>query len=425
MKTARVRAAILSSLLAALVMPPVAEAAPRFLAQQGRLLDVSGRPISGMIKMRFALYAQPTEGEPFWIETQEVPVEDGYFHVVLGSKTALEPALFDGLPVHLGISVQEDPEMRPREEIVSVPYALFAGDVRGHINPSGVSINGTQVIDHEGNWVGPGSGLMGPSGESVAATPLPAGHATCAHGGVQFSVGGQTTYACNGTPGTAGPAGAAGPQGPAGPQGVAGPAGPAGPMGPAGPQGAAGPQGSAGLTGATGATGPQGLQGPQGPPGPQGATGPSGTAGQAVYAAWGNATMNITPTSATNPPFQQIPGLSTTVTVPANSAVLVSTYGGIQTQGTLERDYSAVDIALHVNGAVPPQGAWQRVTAANTTGLTRTLAYWHITTVVSLPAGTHTFTVRARPSSGGVAASVGGDNTTVTQPELNVTVLRL
>ncbi len=379
MKTVRVGAVILSSLLAALAMPSIAEAAPRFLAQQGRLLDASGRPISGMIKMRFALYAQPTEGEPFWIETHEVPVEDGYFHVILGSKTALEPVLFDGLPVHLGISVQEDPEMRPREEIVSVPYALFAGDVRGHINPSGVSINGTQVIDHEGNWVGPGSGLMGP-------------------------------------------AGAAGPQGPAGPQGLAGPAGPAGPIGPAGPQGAAGPQGPAGLAGAVG---PQGLQGPQGPPGPQGATGPSGTAGQAVSAAWGNATMNIIPTSATNPPFQQIPGLSTTVTVPANSAVLVSTYGGIQTQGALERDYSSVDIALHVNGSVPPQGAWQRVTAANTPGLSRTLAYWHITTVVQLPAGTHTFTVRARPNSGGVAASVGGDNTTVTQPELNVTVLRL
>ncbi len=196
-------------------------------------------------------------------------------------------------------------------------------------------------------------------------------------------------------------------------------------MGPVGPQGATGATGATGLTGAPGPQGPQGLQGPQGAQGPQGPTGPSGTAGQAVYAAWGTGAMTVNPTSATNPPFVTVPGLSVTVTVPANSAVLVNTYGGIQPQGTGGTVYSLVDIALHVNGTVPANGAWQRITAANTAGINGPFAYWNMSTVVPLPAGTHTFTVRARANSTGNAATVGGDNTTVLQPELNVTVLRL
>ncbi len=607
-KTQLLAAALVLGMLS---LAPVVQAAPRFLAQQGRLLDVVGRPIDGKVNMRFALYRQPTEGEPIWQETVEVGLDDGYFAVVLGTKEALSPDLFDGLPVFLGISVQEDPEMTPREEIVSVPYALLAGDVRGHINPSTVSINGAEVIDFEGNWVGPNSGLVGPEGppgesvatqvlqpgnatcphggvrftvagqhtfachgqpgaagpagvdgESVVATGLSAGDANCPQGGVRFTLGGQDTYACHGTPGSAGPvgpagasvvalalspgdancahggvrftvngahtfachgaAGVAGAAGPAGPAGVAGPAGPTGatgatgPLGPQGPTGAtgatgvigpqgptgatgatglvgpqgptgatgatglvgpqgptgatgmagiAGPPGPAGAVGATGAqgpagapgatgpagpTGPQGVAGAQGPQGPQGllgpagpqgpqgvagpagptggvgpqgpvgATGPSGTAGQAAQAVWGTSSLNLSTTGS----FVQVPGLSVTVNVPPNSAVLVHTYGGIQTTGTGSGGYSSVDVALHVNGGVPTNGVWQRHIAANNGGVSGNFAFWGMSSLVPVPPGTHTFSVRAR-LNGGSAATVGGDNSTAIQPELNVVILRL
>jgi len=58
-----------------------------------------------------------------------VALDDGYFVVALGSTTPLP--LFDGATRYLGIKVADDPEMTPREELVSVPYALMAGDVIG------------------------------------------------------------------------------------------------------------------------------------------------------------------------------------------------------------------------------------------------------------------------------------------------------
>ncbi|MBX5481309.1 MAG: collagen-like protein [Myxococcaceae bacterium] len=83
-------------------------------------------------------------------------------------------------------------------------------------------------------------GPMGPPGESVVGASLPPGDTHCPNGGSSFTVGGQTTYVCNGD---------------------AGPVGPTGPMGPIGPQGPAGPTGATGATGDTGAVGPQGPSG--------------------------------------------------------------------------------------------------------------------------------------------------------------------
>lgn len=200
--------------LALVIAPAAAKAdAPHFLSQQGRLLDVAGRPITGTVKIRFSLYTQPDGGDPFWTEAIDVPLTDGYFDVVLGRTVALDPARFDGLSVFLGFTVQDDPEMSPREEIVSVPYALVAGDVRGDIHPGSVSVGGNVVIDQNGNWVGPSAGLAGApgkDGQSVSSTAVPVGDATCPYGGVQFSVAGQSTFACNGAPGAAGTAGAPG-----------------------------------------------------------------------------------------------------------------------------------------------------------------------------------------------------------------------
>jgi hypothetical protein len=109
---------------------------------------------------------------------------------------------------------------------------------------------------------------------------------TCPFGGARFTVGGVTTYACDGANGAVGPQGEVGPPGATGPAGPAGSAGESvtaqsvGPLDPNCPSGGSrftvgatttyACNGAAGATGNTGPQGPQGLQGIQGLQGPAG-----------------------------------------------------------------------------------------------------------------------------------------------------------
>lgn len=188
---------MLAAALTTLAGEASAAMVPAFIHQQGRLFDAAGEPVAGSVNITFTLYTDATGGAVRWTETQSVVLSDGYFSTRLGQDTGIDPTLFDGSLLYLGIKVGTDPEMSPRQSLVSVPYAFLANNVVGDITPKSVSIAGKTVIDATGKWVGDAAGLMGPQG----------------------------------------PAGAAGPQGPAG---AVGPQGPAGAVGPQGPAGAAG-----------------------------------------------------------------------------------------------------------------------------------------------------------------------------------------
>src|SRR5690349_15657824 len=144
--TSMVRACFLAVAAALLLAPGPARAGqgdvPALFTQTGRLFDNHDQPITGSVTMVFAIYDLPTGGEPAWTETHTINFDDGYFVASLGETKPL-PAL-DGTPKFLGIRVADDPEMTPREELVSVPYALMAGDVAGNIHPQSVSIGTRQ-----------------------------------------------------------------------------------------------------------------------------------------------------------------------------------------------------------------------------------------------------------------------------------------
>ena len=260
---------------------------PQVVTHQGRLFDAQGAPVSGPVDITFTIYDSEVDGVELWTETLTVDFDEGFFSVQLGELTVLDELVFDGSVRFLGITVAQDPEMTPRAAIASVPYAMFAGDVRGAIHPSSVDINGIgPVIDENGQWVGDPTGLIGPAGppgQPGAAGPVgPAGPA-----GEKGEPGEPGEPGEKGDPGEAGPAGPAGPKGdtgaagPAGPAGDVGPAGPQGPQGEVGPAGPAGPQGPQGDIGPAGPAGPQGPQGDIGPAGPAGPQGPAGDVGPA------------------------------------------------------------------------------------------------------------------------------------------------
>jgi hypothetical protein len=102
---------------------------PQMINYQGTLTDASGNPVNGNKNMTFRIYDVANGGTALWTETQNnVPVENGVFNVLLGSATPIPFSVFNGPTKYLGVTVAPDPEMTPRREIVSVPYAYTDGD---------------------------------------------------------------------------------------------------------------------------------------------------------------------------------------------------------------------------------------------------------------------------------------------------------
>jgi hypothetical protein len=104
--------------------------------------------------MTFKLYVGPTGGNPVWIESRTganaVPVTNGLFHVLLGSVTPIDLSLLRQ-ELWLGISVNGDIEMTPREKLGSVPFAAVAETVTDtslvrSLNEGGVKVQ-TGVVE--------------------------------------------------------------------------------------------------------------------------------------------------------------------------------------------------------------------------------------------------------------------------------------
>src|SRR5690348_1941939 len=105
---------------------------PRLMKFNGTVRDATGKPLTGTVDVTFSLYSTESGGDALWFETQSVQADE------LGRYTALLGAMHaDGLPIDLftsgdvrwlGIQVGHEPEQQPRVLLVSVPYALKAGD---------------------------------------------------------------------------------------------------------------------------------------------------------------------------------------------------------------------------------------------------------------------------------------------------------
>jgi hypothetical protein len=186
--------------------------------------------------------------------------------------------------------------------------------------------------------------------------------------------------------------------------------------------GKAGPAGRVGATGATGAgglPGERGAAGAKGEPGSDGAPGARGTTGQAATTVLGTGQIQVTAATA----YTLVPGLTKTVTVPADADVLVSTDGGIQNTSAAATAYAVVDVALFVDDAVT--GAQRRVEMANTGTLTQQIDDWSITRTFSPGAGPHTFEVRvAGVDPGGSVANVSSASAPQLQGQLTVAILK-
>ena len=130
---------------------------PQLINYQGVLSDSAGASLDGTFDITFKLYSQPVAGTEFWTETHSgAAVNDGLFAVILGSITPFFGAAksVTSHEIWLGITVGTDPEMSPRTQFISVPFAFEAdravqADTADYAYQSGSSVT-ADTADYAG-----------------------------------------------------------------------------------------------------------------------------------------------------------------------------------------------------------------------------------------------------------------------------------
>ncbi len=119
---------------------------PNTINYQGRLTDAAGEPVpDGVYNIIFTIYDDPVlfgGGHDLWTSgTQPVTITNGLFNYILGSNVSLPADIADGSSLWLGIKVWLDPEISPRTELTSVPYAHHAALADNLVNVPGLAMN--------------------------------------------------------------------------------------------------------------------------------------------------------------------------------------------------------------------------------------------------------------------------------------------
>ncbi|MNJ82891.1 Collagen triple helix repeat protein [compost metagenome] len=195
-------------------------------------------------------------------------------------------------------------------------------------------------------------------------------------------------------------------------------AGVPGPQGPAGPAGATGPQGVAGAQGPAGANGTAGATGPQGPAGAAGAQGPAGTTGQFAGTVYTTSQLQLTTASTT---YTLVPGLTQTITVPANAKVYISSDGGFQ-NANAGVNHGVADFAIFVDGVAST--LQRRVPAANSASLGQIISQWSLSSVFNMTAGSHTIQLRAKYAEGTAPLNIGSAAADLIKGNLSVLIIK-
>lgn len=103
-------------------------AVPNIISYQGKLNDSTGQPLSGSYTITFTIYDALEGGTALWAETwtgvKKINVVNGLFNVELGVIEPFSPIMFDKDELYLGVKVELDNEMIPRQRFLSGTFAF-------------------------------------------------------------------------------------------------------------------------------------------------------------------------------------------------------------------------------------------------------------------------------------------------------------
>ena len=106
---------------------------------QGRLTNASGAPLTGDHSVTFSLYDDPAAGNLLCSTNYNpLPMTNGLFNVTV---TGCTDSDIDGDQLYLGVQVDADAAMTPRQPIYAVPYARSlrpGADIRGDVSNASI-----------------------------------------------------------------------------------------------------------------------------------------------------------------------------------------------------------------------------------------------------------------------------------------------
>ena len=112
-----------------------AQSVPPLVNYQGMLTDANGQGLQGTKKLEFNIYDAATGGSNVWGPQvfSSVPVINGQFNVILGTTDTGGRSIanaFGESQRFLGIKVDDGPEIAPRQQILSAPFAVHSDTTR-------------------------------------------------------------------------------------------------------------------------------------------------------------------------------------------------------------------------------------------------------------------------------------------------------
>jgi hypothetical protein len=153
---------------------------PTAFSYQGTLRDANGNLINGTVNLSLRLYGVVTGGAPLYTEDfANVNVRSGLFTVIVGDAQPLPASVFNTFPLYLGLKVNNDAEMLPRQRLHPVPYAMQASSAQNAVTADNLAPGGGV----------PGSVVLGPGGAKQIAFP-DGGKITDSASGMTLSGGG-------------------------------------------------------------------------------------------------------------------------------------------------------------------------------------------------------------------------------------------
>lgn len=137
----------------AVSLPALAVNLPMRIPFQGKLIDPTGNnPKNGDIVMTFRLYDVPTGGSALYTEPMTVAVANGVFAVQIGTSAQLTTDLFSHASAYLGITVNGDSEMLPRQPLTMSAYAFTSMQLVSNANIRINSGTAYSTFTTSGNW---------------------------------------------------------------------------------------------------------------------------------------------------------------------------------------------------------------------------------------------------------------------------------
>jgi hypothetical protein len=101
---------------------------PGLLNYQGMLRTSGGSPVAdSTYSVDFTIYDDAAAGSILWTESRSVATIDGLFNIKLGEVMPVPDSVFNDSARWLGIQVNPDPEMTPRQRLTTVGYS-FRGE---------------------------------------------------------------------------------------------------------------------------------------------------------------------------------------------------------------------------------------------------------------------------------------------------------